>query len=80
MFKNSVILFSVCLLAVGYLTGCHAKEIFSTDFEQVFGQPHIKQGNTYYYLQPLLLFATLATRFNCYETYFQRWQVAKIRN
>lgn len=52
MYKQFSILFSVCLIAIVCFCGCSTTmTISSTHFEEVFGQPHIKQGDTYYYLQ-----------------------------
>ncbi|MDE0325991.1 MAG: hypothetical protein OXN27_18905 [Candidatus Poribacteria bacterium] len=53
MFKHFAILFSVCLLAVGGLTGCAKPSLPEIGaIIEVHGAPHIVQDNVCYYLGP----------------------------
>ena len=52
MFKHSVILFSVCLLVVGGLTGCVKQPSLPRTgaFTEVYGSPHIVQDDVCCYI------------------------------
>ncbi len=53
MFKHFAILFSVCLLTVGGLTGCAKPSLPEIGaITEVHGSPHIVQDNVCYYLGP----------------------------
>ncbi|MDE0084239.1 MAG: hypothetical protein OXU23_00900 [Candidatus Poribacteria bacterium] len=53
MFRHFAILFSVCLLTVGGLTGCAKPSLPEIGaITEVHGSPHIVQDNVCYYLGP----------------------------